>query len=415
MDIRTRLDDEIMYVELEGRMDAAWSGTVGKTLQDTLLAGCHSVVLDLGKVNYVSSAGIRVLMLLAKQLKGLGGKLHISEQSAPVREVLEMVGFHKLIEPPPARSAVHRAMSAPPQEQVWQWGEHGFSVYELAPGAKQHGTVHGQPLTAALCGAPTVLRIGPETLALGLGAVGADPNPARAGELLAVGGLAIGLPGDDPAHPDWLVREGGLIPEVRLHYGLSMEGPFRLLLRFGMHPDAPPIPLSLLAGAALYRCGGELASFVILAETASLVGAALLAPPDGLPADWFSFPEVRERMLFTAESAHVNETALIVGLAARRPPPRLAGLLRGMGMDSGIEAHCHAAVAPYRPIRRGFIELGSSLDSFMQSQMLRGVLHLLNDDREGVGAGESYLRRGAIWCAPIDFGDLPPCRPEVES
>ena len=414
MEIRTRLEQEVMHVELEGRMDAAWSGTVGKTLQDTLLVGCHSVVLDLGKVNYLSSAGIRILMLLAKQLKGLGGKLHISEQSAQVREVLDMVGFHKLIEPLPAKIATTTAVPVP-QEQPWQWGEHGLAVYELVPGAKQRGTLYGQPLTAAICGAPTVLRIGPDTLALGLGAVGADPNPARAGELLAVGGLAIGLPGDDPAHPDWLVREGGLIPEVRLHYGLSMEGPFRLLIRFGMQADMPPIPLSVLVGAALYRCGGEVASFVILAETANLVGAALQTPPDKLPADWFSFPDVRDRMLFTAESAHVNETALIVGLAARRPSPRLAGLLRGMGTDSGIEAHCHAAIAPYRPVRRGLIELGPSLEGFMQSQLLRGVLHLLNDDREGIGAGESHLRRGALWCAPVDFEDLPSTRREVVS
>jgi hypothetical protein len=41
----------------------------------------------------------------------------------------------------------------------------------------------------------------------------------------------------------------------------------------------------------------------------------------------------------------------------------------------------------------------------MESQLLRGVLHLLNDEREGIGAGESHLRRGAIWCAPVSFDD----------
>jgi len=43
------------------------------------------------------------------------------------------------------------------------------------------------------------------------------------------------------------------------------------------------------------------------------------------------------------------------------------------------------------------------------------VLHLLNDDREGIGAGESHLRRGALWCAPVDFDDLPSNRREVVS
>jgi len=415
MDIRTRLEGEVMHVELEGRLDAAWSGTVGKALQETLLAGCHSVILDLGKVNYVSSAGIRVLMLLAKQLKGLGGKLHISEQSAPVREVLDMVGFHQLIEPMPAKAAA--TFEAPaPRVEAWQWGEQDFEVYELAPGVRQNGVLIGQPLTALREGSacqPTILRIGPETLALGLGAIGADPNPSRAGELLAVGGLAISLPGDDPAHPDWLAREGGLVPEIRLHYGLSWEGPFRLLLRFGAQPDTPPLALGVLAGAALDRCGSDLAAFAILAETASLVGAALQTPPGRLPADWFGFPDIRERMLFTAEPAHASETALIVGLAARRPRPPLTGFLRPMRRGSDLHAHCHAAIVPYRPLRKGLIELGASLEYFMESQLLRGVLHLLDDDREGIGAGESHLRRGAVWCAPVDFGDIPATRTEV--
>ena len=39
----------------------------------------------------------------------------------------------------------------------------------------------------------------------------------------------------------------------------------------------------------------------------------------------------------------------------------------------------------------------------MSTQTIRGVLHLLNDDRDGVGVGESYLRRGALWCAPVTF------------
>jgi len=43
------------------------------------------------------------------------------------------------------------------------------------------------------------------------------------------------------------------------------------------------------------------------------------------------------------------------------------------------------------------------LDGLLETQTLRGVLHLLNDDRDGIGAGESHLRRGAIWCAPLHF------------
>lgn len=406
MEIRTRLEGEDMHVELEGRMDAAWSGTFGKTLQDTLLVGCHSVILDLGKVSYLSSAGIRILMLLAKQLKSIGGKLHISEQSAQVREVLDMVGFLKLIEASPVKPGPSVPHSESPQARHFVFGEHAFEVYPLSAEASHDGQLIGQPLSTSghyHAGVDTLLRLTPGRLVLGLGSIGDELNTARAGELLGVEGLAISLPGDDPAHPDWLAREGDLVPTVRLQYGLTTEGRFRELLRFGNQPDTPPLPLSNLAGAVLERLECDAAVWVAIAETASLVGAALQKPPDGLSGDWFAFPDIRERMLFTAEPAHASETCLIVGIASRRPPELLAGFLRPLTRSSDLQGHCHAAVVPYRPVKKGFIELTDMLDALLETQTLRGVLHLLNDDRDGIGAGESHLRRGAIWCAPLRF------------
>lgn len=396
MEIRTRLEGEEMHVELEGRMDAAWSGTVGKTLQDTLLVGCHSLILDLGKVNYVSSAGIRILMMLAKQLKSIGGRLHISNQSSQVREVLELVGFHRLTEPLPEKAAP----CVSPKEEAWQWGQQDFEAYELAKGAQQKGILIGDILSV---GPATSLRITPDRLALGIGSIGPEGNPSRAGELLAAQSLAISQPGNDPGHPDWLASEGKLVPEIRLHYGISAEGPFRHLLRFGSRPDTLPVPLSLLVEALLNRCESDLASFVIVAETASLVGATLQESPDSFADNWFRFPEVSDRMLFTAEPAHVSETCLIVGIAARAPSGRLANFLRPCSRGSDIHLHCHAAVVPYRPVHKGLIPLADTLEPLMECQLLRGVLHLLNDEREGVGAGESHLRRGALWCAPVSF------------
>lgn len=414
MEIRTRLEGEDMHVELEGRMDAAWSGSVGKTLQETLLVGCHSVILDLGKVNYVSSAGIRVLMLLAKQLKGIGGRLQISDQSHQVREVLEMVGFHRLIDGPSAQPPPTAPANSPPiiKEQAWCWNELEFEVYELAAGASQRGTLIGDPLSVMTA---TPLRMTAERLAIGLGSIGTEISPARAGELLAVQGIAISLPGNDPGHPDWMASEGALVPEIRLHYGLSTEGPFRYLLRFGSQPDTLPVAMSALAEAVLARCETELASFVIVAETASLVGAALQSPPDALGEDWFGYPALRDRMLFTAEPAHASETCLIVGLAARAPGGRLASFLRPVTRDSNIYLHGHAAVVPYRPVSKGLIDLAATLGTFIESQLLRGVLHLLNDEREGIGAGESHLRRGAIWCAPVSLDDSTSSQSEAHS
>jgi anti-anti-sigma factor len=413
VEIRTRLDGEEMRIELEGRLDAAWSGTVGKTLQETLHAGCHGIALDLSKVSYLSSAGIRVLVMLVKQLKGIGGRLRILDASPPVREVLKLVGFQNLLEdsaasPPQPPSTAPRRKPAGPRHRQLDIGEHGFEIHELNAGTAMRGALIGDPEQAFgdAPRRPVSLSVPADTLAIGLGALGGDADcGSRAGELLAVDGLAIALPGDDPAHPDWLSREGDLVPEVSLLHGLKAQGAFRHLLRFGATPDAPALRLSELALAALEIGECDQAAFVAVAETASLVGAALQVPPSRVAEDWLAFPGIRDRLLFTAEPAYADETCLIVGLVARRPVPPLAAFLRPMGGGSSLSAHLHAAVMPYRPVHKGLIGLRDTLEALMESQTVRGVLHLLNDDREGVGAGESYLRRGALWCAPVNFNE----------
>lgn len=397
MEILTRREGEVLHVILSGRLDAAWSGTAGKRLDDILRLGSHQLMLDLGAVEYLSSAGIRVLMLFAKRLQAIGASLRLGAESPQVRNVLEMVGFHRLIEPlaaPP--SAVP---SRQPPAETWYWDDRDFEVHTLDMAARRTLRVAGEPLTT-VGASGTRLRLGPGVVALGLGSLGADAPVERAGELLAAEGLVIALPGDDAHHPDWLTREGELVPEIRLQYGLYSEGAFRHLLRFETPPDCPALALSRLAGAALERGGGDCAVLVVVAETACLVGAALQISPDRLGGDWFGFPEVRERLAFTAEPVHADTTCLIVGIVARDPGAPLAAWLRPLAGDPALLAHCHAAIFPYRPVRKGCIELGEALAALIESQAVRGVLHLLNDDRPGIGAGESLLRRGAVWCAP---------------
>jgi anti-anti-sigma factor len=418
VDIKTRIDGEVMHIELEGRLDAAWSGTVGKALQDSLHAGCHAIALDLSRVTFLSSAGIRVILLLAKQLAGIGGRLRLLDPTPPVRDVLDLVGFGAFLEqggeagpaaipPAPSESPID---AEPPAVAHHRFGEHRFEVYAIRPGGSMRLSLVGDP--AILDGrtadpAGTVrLRLSPGTLAIGLGALGGDSECRhRMGELLAAENVAIALPGDDPAHPDWLLREGAFVPEISVLYALRAEGEFPYLARFGTMPDTPAISLSQLAEAVLSLCGCDVAAFAAVAETAALVGAAMQAPPEPVPSDFFAFPGIRDRLLFTAEPAFTDETCLLVGVAAKGAPGALQPWLRPMGPACEVAAHVHAAAVPYRPIGKGLLGLEDALAAVLENQRVRGVLHLLNDAREGVGAGESFLRRGAVWCAPAALAE----------
>ncbi|ASF44797.1 STAS domain-containing protein [Methylovulum psychrotolerans] len=405
MEIITQLEGDEMHITLQGRLDAAWSQSVSKTLQDIIHDGAHRIALDLAQVSYLSSAGIRVLVLLVKNLKTIGGSLRLINPSPTVSEVLKLVGFNQLLDSTPVTvgSPTPHTPSAIPSRSCRQSHLAGqdFSVYTLDAAAQQHGTVIGS--AQALAQQPQTIAVSADHWVIGLGSLGAAHNADHAGELLAVAGLAISLPGNDPEHPDWLQQEGGLQPEVSIWHGLQASGPFRYLLRFGETPATPPICLSDLAQAALEVCASPIVSWVLVAETAHLIGAALQVPPTPLDADFFSFPGIRDRLLFTAEPAYAEETCLIVGVVARNPALPLAAQLHPSAEDSDLFMHVHASVVPFTPVRKGFVELSESLERLMDAQTLRGVLHLLNDDREGIGAGESYLRRGALWCAPVHF------------
>jgi len=75
---------------------------------------------------------------------------------------------------------------------------------------------------------------------------------------------------------------------------------------------------------------------------------------------------------------------------------------RAPGVDAPpILAHVHAAAFPYRPLRKGRIELAPAVADLFEGQALQGMLHLLADSREFNGAGESEFFRGALWVAPV--------------
>lgn len=406
MEIITQLDGDEMRIALNGRLDAAWSNSVNKTLQDTVHGGAHRIALDLSQVSYLSSAGIRVLVLLTKSLKAIGGTLRLIDPSPAVSEVLKLVGFQQLLDTAAALAPAVVPKPAPkpasPESRHVKLADNDFELYTLNEDAVQQGVVIGDGENRLKH--PVVLPIPEDTWVIGQGLLGSvNSNPESAGELLAVAGLAITLPGDDPAHPDWMQQEGELVPKVSLLHGLKVAGKFRYLLRFGEIPETPPLRLSELAEAVLELCASDTVSWVLVAETAHLIGAALQIPSDLYGDDFFAFPSIRDHLLFTAEPAYAEETCLIVGLIARNPPSLLATQLRPIAEDSDLYIHVHACIVPFNPVRKGYIDLPESLDRLMDMQTIRGVLHLLNDDREGVGAGESYLRRGALWCAPVTF------------
>jgi anti-anti-sigma factor len=80
---------------LEGRLDTLTSPLLDERLKTLDAAG--SITLDCAKLEYIASAGLRVLLATHKRAKAAGGELRIINVGEAVAEILDMTGFSEIL------------------------------------------------------------------------------------------------------------------------------------------------------------------------------------------------------------------------------------------------------------------------------------------------------------------------------
>jgi anti-sigma B factor antagonist len=91
MKIEKNLNEKNLVVALEGRLDTTTAPQLEEELK-TGLEGVTDLVIDLSKLEYVSSAGLRVLMSAFKIMRNKG-KMKVTNANELVKEVFEVTGF----------------------------------------------------------------------------------------------------------------------------------------------------------------------------------------------------------------------------------------------------------------------------------------------------------------------------------
>ena len=109
MQIFTRTSNDIHIVAISGSMDSTTSPEAQKSLT-AVLAGAKKVALDFSELDYISSAGLRVLLGAAKQLRASGGTLGMFGLNQSVREVFDISGFSTILSIYPSEADALGAM-----------------------------------------------------------------------------------------------------------------------------------------------------------------------------------------------------------------------------------------------------------------------------------------------------------------
>lgn len=401
MEITKVAGDRRHTLRLKGRFDANWASHVGGAIDEAIRGGHRTIELDLTEVNYISSAGVRVLLKSRRELKAAGGSLHVSGTDANVTDVIELSGLAELLFEEKSEESV----------QVVGWSSAG-TVFE------EHLLGGAEPMLGALHGDPDLVRRGSAVrtscvairhndVGVGIGAFGPSQNAGvRFGEWLMAAGASLAMPTDGSSVPDYQIAEERYIPEATLLSGLTASGDFARFFRFEAGAGERGTILWMdLVRECLARTGFGTAALVVVAETAGVVGASLLRSPaatgEGLV---FAFPGVRDWLSFTGDRDEQRAVSLISGFVSLDATDPLAAFLRPMGTSPAACGHFHAAIFPYRALPGGKLELSTLAAELVSSGMAKTVLHLLRDEREIGGVGETELTRGAVWIAPVDFG-----------
>ena len=98
MVIKTRDSGNILVIEIAGKLDTTTSARALDELLACLGNSPNQVLISLAELDFVSSAGLRVILRVAKHMRGYRGMLKVSGAYGMVQEVLEISGFDSLLD-----------------------------------------------------------------------------------------------------------------------------------------------------------------------------------------------------------------------------------------------------------------------------------------------------------------------------
>src|SRR5436853_20061 len=96
MDIEERKKDKTVLLGLKGRLDSSTAPALEEKIVSLLNAGEKQLAVNFESLEYISSAGLRVLLMAAKRLKQSNGKIALYSLKDHIREVFEIAGFSSL-------------------------------------------------------------------------------------------------------------------------------------------------------------------------------------------------------------------------------------------------------------------------------------------------------------------------------
>jgi anti-sigma B factor antagonist len=113
MEIKETQQADVMVFTLNGRLDSNTSTSLEKRVTDAIENGARRVVIDFEGLDYISSAGLRIILKASKELKRDQGDIALCAMQDYVKEVFEIAGFDTFLTITPTLEAALERVGRP--------------------------------------------------------------------------------------------------------------------------------------------------------------------------------------------------------------------------------------------------------------------------------------------------------------
>ena len=113
MDIQESNHAGVTVIAPRGRIDTTSSAALEDALRRAVDGGARDLIVDFSSVDYISSAGLRVFLVLAKKMRDLHGRLVLCAMPEPVSQVFRLAGFTSLFRVEPTQTQALATFATP--------------------------------------------------------------------------------------------------------------------------------------------------------------------------------------------------------------------------------------------------------------------------------------------------------------
>jgi len=98
MEINEKKTESCIIIGIVGRLDTTNYGILEKKLKDLIDGRQYRILVDCSKMDYVSSSGLRILLMTLKSISQTNGKFVLCSLQENIKEIFEISGFNSIFE-----------------------------------------------------------------------------------------------------------------------------------------------------------------------------------------------------------------------------------------------------------------------------------------------------------------------------